>query len=94
MVKKNKKNEIEYLRQINEERKTINKKLNDTLTNLIEKGEKLENYEIWVNTNCDIFIQPVFIITKIAKDLKKEGFNADTAYVIMKKESEAGEIKK
>lgn len=52
----------------------------------------MENYEIWANKKCDIFIQPVFIIKKHAKDLAEEGFDKDTAYVIVKIDPEAGEI--
>lgn len=95
-MKKNKKKnlqEVAYLREINKEKITINEKLNNTLTELVRNGENLENYEIWANKKCEIFIQPVFIIEKYAKDLEKEGFAADTAYVIVKKEPEAGEIK-
>lgn len=94
-MKKNRKQnlkEIAYLEEINEERKKINEKLNNELTNLVRKGENLENYELWVNEKCDIFIQPVFIIKKYAKDLEKEGFDKDTAYAIVKIDPEAGEI--
>ena len=52
--------EIKYLKEVNEERKRVNKK-------------------------CAIFIQPKYIIEKVEKDLKKEGFAEDTVYVIMKK---------
>lgn len=85
--------EVAYLRMINQEKIKINEKLNNTLTELVRNGENLENYEIWANKKCEIFIQPVFIIEKYAKDFKKEGFTADTAYVIVKKDPEAGEIK-
>lgn len=62
-MKKNKKQnlkEVAYLREINKERIKINEKLNNTLTDLVRKGENLENYEIWANKKCYIFIQPVF----------------------------------
>lgn len=94
-MKKNKKQnlkEVAYLREINKERIKINEKLNNTLKDLVRKGENLENYEIWANKKCDIFIQPVFIIKKYAKNLEKEGFDKDIAYVIVKIDPEAGEI--
>ena len=83
--------EVAYLREINKERIRINEKLNNTLTELVRKGESLEDYEIWTNKKCDIMIQPVFIIKKVAKDLEKEGFNVDTAYAIIKRQPEEGE---
>ena len=77
--------EIKYLKEVNEERKRVNDKLNNELENIIKKDEKLSNYELWINKKCKIFIQPKYIIEKVEKDLKKEGFAADTVYVIMKK---------
>ena len=77
--------EIKYLKEVNEERKRVNEKLNIELENIIKKDEKLSNYELWINKKCAIFIQPKFIIEKVKKDMKKEGFAADTVYVIMKK---------
>lgn len=77
--------EIKYLKKVNEERKRVNKKLNNELENIIKKDEKLSDYELWINKKCAIFIQPKYIIEKVEKDLKKEGFAEDTVYVIMKK---------
>lgn len=87
-MKKNKnKNsqEVAYLRKINEERKRINEELNEELTKIIKNNESLNNYELWVNKKGSIFIQPQYIIKKVEKDLEKEGFNADSIYVIIKK---------
>lgn len=87
-MKKNKnKNsqEVAYLRKINEERKKINEELNEELTKIIKNNESLNNYELWVNKKGSIFIQPQYIIKKVEKDLEKEGFNADSIYVIIKK---------
>lgn len=87
-MKKNKnKNsqEVAYLRKINEERKRINEELNEELTKIIKDNESLNNYELWVNKKGSIFIQPQYIIKKVEKDLEKEGFNADSIYVIIKK---------
>lgn len=87
-MKKNKnKNlrEVAYLRKINEERKKINEELNEELTKIIKNNESLNNYELWVNKKGSIFIQPQYIIKKVEKDLEKEGFSADSIYVIIKK---------
>lgn len=87
MKKNRKKNleEVAYLREVNEERKKINAKLNNELTHLIRQGEKLINYELWVNEKCEIFVQPMFIIETKNKNMEEAGFAADTVYVIMKK---------
>jgi len=77
--------EVAYLKEINKERIKINEKLNNELENIIKKDEKLSNYELWINKKCAIFIQPKYIIEKVEKDLKKEGFAEDIVYVIMKK---------
>lgn len=77
--------EIKYLKEINEERKRVNDKLNKELENIIKKDEKLSNYELWVNKKCKIFVQPMFIIETKTKNMEKEGFAADTVYTIMKK---------
>lgn len=87
-MKKNKnKNsqEVAYLRKINEERKRINEELNEELTKIIKNNESLNNYELWVNKKGSIFIQPQYIIKKVEKNLEKEGFSADSIYVIIKK---------
>lgn len=70
----------------------VNKELNNKLTELVRKGENLINYELWINEKCILFIKPIYIIKKISKDLTKEGFEKDIAYVIVKKSEE--EIKK
>lgn len=87
MEKDKKKNaqEVAYLRKINEERKRINEELNEELTKIIKNNESLNNYELWVNKKGSIFIQPQYIIKKVEKDLEKEGFSADSIYVIIKK---------
>lgn len=87
MEKDKKKNaqEVAYLRKINEERKKINEELNEELTKIIKNNESLNNYELWVNKKGSIFIQPQYIIKKVEKDLEKEGFSADSIYVIIKK---------
>ena len=36
--------EIKYLKEVNEERKRVNKKLNNELENIIRKDEKLSDY--------------------------------------------------
>lgn len=92
ILKDDSKQEVSYLKEINEERKKINEKLNNELTNLVRNGENLENYELWVNEKCDIFINPIYIIKRYAKKLENEGFDKDTAYVIVKIDPEAGEI--
>ncbi len=66
----------------------VNEELNDKLTELVRSGENLINYELWVNEKCILFIEPIYIIKTISKDLTKEGFKKDIAYVIVKKEFE------
>lgn len=83
--KQNNFKKVKHVSKIITERIKIDKELNNTLQELIKKGEKLENYEIWVNEKSDIFVQPIFIIEKRIKDLEKEGFKKNTAYVIIKK---------
>ena len=83
--KQNNLKKVKHVSKIITERIKIDKELNNTLQELIKKGEKLENYEIWVNEKSDIFVQPIFIIEKHIKDLEKEGFKKNTAYVIIKK---------
>lgn len=94
-MKNKKKNaqEVAYLRKINQERIKINEKLNNTLTELVRKGENLDNYKLLVNEKCSIMIQPDYIIEKISKNLEKEGFEHDTVYVIVKNTPEAEEGK-
>lgn len=94
-MKNKKKNaqEVAYLRKINKERIKINEKLNNTLTELVRKGEDLDNYKILVNEKCNIMIQPDYIIEKVSKNLEKEGFDHDTVYVIVKNTPEAEEGK-
>lgn len=77
--------EVDYLKEVNNERISINEKLNNELTHLIRKGEKLINYELWINEKCQVFIQPMFIIETKNKNMEEAGFAADTVYVIMKK---------
>lgn len=77
--------EIKYLKEVNEERKRVNDKLNKELENIIKKDEKLSNYELWVNEKCKIFVQPMFIIETKTKNMEEEGFVADTVYTIMRK---------
>lgn len=76
---------VKYLREVNEERKKINKKLDNELTNIVKNNESLSNYELWINKKCEIMIQPKYIIEKIQKNLEEEGFGPDTVYVIIKK---------
>lgn len=83
--KQNNFKKVKHVSRIIAERIKIDKELNNTLQELIKKGEKLENYEIWVNEKSNIFVQPIFIIEKRIKDLEKEGFKKNTAYVIIKK---------
>ena len=83
--KQNNLKKVKHVSKIITERIKIDKELNNILQELIKKDEKLENYEIWVNEKSDIFIQPIFIIEKYIKDLEKEGFKKNTAYVIIKK---------
>lgn len=85
--------EVACLRKINQERIKINEKLNNTLTELVRKGENLDNYKLLVNEKCDILIDPIYIIDKISKNLEKEGFAHDTVYVIVKNTPEAEEGK-
>lgn len=85
--------EVAYLRKINKERIKINEKLNNTLTELVRKGENLDNYKLLVNEKCNIMIQPDYIIEKVSKNLEKEGFGHDTVYVIVKNTPEAEEGK-
>ena len=77
--------EVDYLKEVNDERISINEKLNNELTHLIRQGEKLINYELWVNEKYEIFEQPMFIIETKNKNMEEVGFAADTVYVIMKK---------
>lgn len=85
ILKSENQKEVDYLKEVNEERININEKLNNELTHLIRQGEKLINYELWVNEKCEIFIQPMFIIETKNKNMEEAGFAADTVYVIMKK---------
>ena len=85
ILKSENQKEVDYLKEVNEERININEKLNNELTHLIRQGEKLINYELWVNEKCEIFIQPMFIIETKNKNMEEEGFATDTVYVIMKK---------
>lgn len=80
--KRNKKRKVTF------ENLEVNKQLNNKLTELVRSGEDLINYELWVNEKCILFIEPIYIINKISKDLTKEGFKKDIAYVIVKKEFE------
>ena len=80
--------EVNYLEKINKERIKINEELNNILTELIRKGEDLANYEIWVNKKCETCIQPIYIINKYVKDMEVEGFENDTAFIILKIDSE------
>ena len=76
--------EIAYLRKINKERKRINEKLDNELTELVKKGESLADYELWINEKCDIFINPVYAIKKVIKNLEKEGYSKNIVYVLLK----------
>lgn len=93
MYKKQNVQEVKYLKEINQEIIKINEKLNNTLTELIRKGENLDNYKLLVNEKCHILIKPIYIIEKISMNLEKEGFAHDTAYVIVKNTPEAEEVK-
>ena len=85
--------EVKYLKEINEERKKINEKLDKELTNIVKNNESLSNYELWINKKCALMVQPKYIIEKIQKTLEEEGFGADIVYVIVKKTPEAEEGK-
>ena len=43
---------VKYLREVNEERKKINKQLDNELTNIVKNNESLSNYELWINKKC------------------------------------------
>lgn len=85
ILKSENQKEVDYLKEVNEERININEKLNNELMHLIRKGEKLINYELWINEKCEIFVQPMFIIETKNRNMEEAGFAADTVYVIMKK---------
>mgnify|MGYP000922892514 CR=1 FL=1 len=40
---------VKYLREVNEERKKINKKLDNELTNIVKNNESLRNYGLIKN---------------------------------------------
>lgn len=89
--------EIAYLREVNEERKRINKKLEEDLRKIIRSGESLSNYELWLNKKCNIMIKTDYIIATYIKDFEKEKKiqlpykNNDLVYVLVKKNTETEE---
>lgn len=86
MIKITNREQIVYLRQVNDERKKINIKLNKKLDELIKQGKKLSEYKLLVNNKCDIMIQPQYIIETIPIDMLKYGFTDETVFVIIKPE--------
>lgn len=89
--------EIAYLRKINEERKRVNKKLEEDLRKIIRSGESLSNYELWLNKKCDIMIKTDYLIETYIKDFEKEKTiqmpykNNELVYVLVKKNTESEE---
>lgn len=72
--------EVAYLREISEEAKKINKKLEEELRNIIRSGESLSNYELWLNNKCNIMIKTKYIIEIKVKDFKKENIDIQGPY--------------
>ncbi len=72
--------EVAYLREVNEEAKKINKKLEEELRKIIRSGESLSNYELWLNNKCDIMIKTKYIIETKVKDFKKENIDIQGPY--------------
>ena len=85
--KKNKNlKEIIYLREVTKEKNRINNLINLKLKELIDRGESLSNYQLWIDKKVKIFIKTDYIIQTIYKDLSKEGFQKDVCYMIVKEE--------
>ena len=89
--------EVAYLREISEEAKKVNKKLEEDLRKIIRSGESLSNYELWLNKKCSIMIKTNYIIETYIKDFEKEKIiqvpykNDNLVYVLVKKNTEAEE---
>ncbi len=93
----NNKQKVECWRKVKEERKKINKQLEEDLRKIIRSGESLSNYELWLNQKCDILVETSYIIETYIKDFEKEKIiqlpdkNNSLVYVLVKKNTEAEE---
>ena len=93
----NNKQKVECWRKVKEERKKINKQLEEDLRKIIRSGESLSNYELWLNKKCSIMIKTNYIIETYIKDFEKEKIvqlpykNDSLVYVLVKKNTEAEE---
>lgn len=82
---------IETLRKVSEEVYRINLELEAELISLLKKGERLSDYELWINEKCSICIKPNYIIKTVEKNFEKEKevlsecYKDDLVYVIIKK---------
>lgn len=87
------KEEVKYLRKIAAERDKVNQKLDDDLRKIINSGESLSNYELWINKKTEVFIDVKYIIDIVKKDFDKEAVNImplntkNLLYLIVKKEN-------
>lgn len=87
------KEEVKYLRKIAAERDKVNQKLDDDLRKIINSGESLSNYELWINKKTEVFIDVKYIIDIVKKDFDKEAVNImplntkNLVYLIVKKEN-------
>ncbi|MCX4303801.1 MAG: hypothetical protein OSJ66_07345 [Clostridia bacterium] len=93
----NNKQKVEHWKKVNEEKRKINKQLEEELRKIIRRGESLSNYELWLNEKCDILVETSYIIETYIKDFEKEKIvelsqkNNSLVYVLVKKNTEAEE---
>lgn len=95
--KQNNKQKVECWKKVKEEKRKINKQLEEELRKIIRRGESLSDYELWLNKKCDILVETSYIIETYIKDFEKEKIvelshkNNSLVYVLVKKNTEAEE---
>lgn len=95
--KQENKQKVECWKKVNEEKKKINKQLEEELRKIIRSGESLSNYELWLNKKCNTMVKTNYIIETYIKDFEKEKIiqlpdkNNSLVYVLVKKNTEAEE---
>ncbi len=80
----NRKQKIKAYKEVKEELYRINKDIDKILTDIIIKKESLSNYELWIDEKYKNSIFTNYLIKIKYKNLEKEGYSFNTAYLIIK----------
>ncbi len=80
----NRKQKIKAYKEVKEELYRINREIDKILTDMIIDQKSLSNYELWIDEKYKNAISTNYLIKIKYKNLEKEGYSFNTAYLIIK----------